>query len=810
MKKFVYTYITLSLLLIQSVLGNTLLQGNLLQGKVTDSNGNSLPGVTIYMADLRRGTVTDSLGNFRIDGLPAGKIIVNVSLIGYAAQVKLIELPVSAPLNITLPETAKEIREVVVTGSSQAVERSRTPVAIMTMNKAALQQSTATNIIDAIATQPGIHQITTGPGISKPVIRGLGYNRVLVMNDGIRQEGQQWGDEHGIEIDEFSVDKVEVLKGPASLAYGSDALAGVINMISAPTLPEGQTSGSALFNYQTNNGLFGTSFNFRGNKKGFIWDARLSSKMAHSYKNSIDDYVLNTGFRENAFTFITGLNKSWGYSHLTVSHYRIQPGIAEGERDSVTGKFLKPVRLNDTTATEEIARNNDLTSYDKMIPYQDIRHFKVVSNNSIIINGGTLKVTAGFQRNSRREFEDILHPDEYELGFLLNSIHFEAKYILPEIKKWNVTFGVSGMNQESQNEGEEFLIPEYRLFDIGGFALFRRTFNKTDISGGIRLDNRSLSSEGLFLNAEGEPVSPAAVDATAKFNSSDLSFTGFSASLGVAHQFTDKAYGKFNLSRGFRAPNIAELKSNGEHEGTIRYEYGNPNFNAETSYQADMVFGVNTDHVLIEMDLFANHIDNFVYLRRLQNVAGTDSIVDGMGAFQFDAGTANQQGGEIMTDIHPHPLDWLHIMNSFSYVRSVQPDRPDSMRFLPFTPPARYTGEIRLDKKKITNNLRNGFVKFGVDHFFDQNNVFSAFETETATPGYTLLNASFGFDLVNRKKTMMHFIFTVNNLTDEAFQNHLSRLKYAPENFANGRRGIFNMGRNISFKLVLPFGRSLS
>ena len=143
------------------------------------------------------------------------------------------------------------------------------------------------NIIDALATQPGISQITTGSGISKPVIRGLGYNRVVVVSDGIRQEGQQWGDEHGIEIDEFDVSKVEILKGPASLMYGSDAMAGVINMFTAPVLPQGKKQLNVLTNYQTNNGLMAYSLNFAGHKNVFVWDLRYSHKQAHAYQKPL-------------------------------------------------------------------------------------------------------------------------------------------------------------------------------------------------------------------------------------------------------------------------------------------------------------------------------------------------------------------------------------------------------------------------------------------------------------------------------------------------------------------------------------------
>ncbi|HSH64415.1 MAG TPA: TonB-dependent receptor plug domain-containing protein, partial [Bacteroidia bacterium] len=271
-----------------------------LTGKITDKEtGQSIPGVTIYIPDLKTGAVTNMDGVYKIDNLPQTSLFFQVSFLGYKTITEIIDLSTTTTKDFILEPSVKEMNEVVVTGLSQAGERQRTPTPIRVVPKIQLLQNASTNIIDALSKQPGISQITTGAGISKPVIRGLGYNRVVIVNDGIRQEGQQWGDEHGIEIDEFSVNRVEILKGPASLSYGSDAIAGVINMLSAPTVPDGSIIGNVLGNYQTNNGLIGYSANLAGNRSGFIWDLRYSNKMAHDYQNKYDGFVFNSGYREH-------------------------------------------------------------------------------------------------------------------------------------------------------------------------------------------------------------------------------------------------------------------------------------------------------------------------------------------------------------------------------------------------------------------------------------------------------------------------------------------------------------------------------
>jgi iron complex outermembrane recepter protein len=636
------------------------------------------------------------------------------------------------------------------------------------------------------------------------VIRGLGYNRVVVVNDGIRQEGQQWGDEHGIEIDEFAVNKVEILKGPASLSYGSDAIAGVINMLSEVAIPQGTMNAGLISEYQTNNGAMGYSANIAGNMKSIIWNLRYSNKSAHAYQNKYDGYVYNSGFKENTISGILGLNKSWGYSHLHFSIYDFEPGLVEGARDSATGKFIRPVAVNDTTESTEIVSEGDLKSYETGIPYQKIQHYKATLNNSLIVGNGSIKAILGFQQNLRKEYGDILEPNVYGLYFLMNTFNYDLRYILPEKNSLHISFGLNGMQQTSLNKGIEFLVPEYSLFDIGGFCIVKKAFDKLDISGGIRYDIRDQETNDLYLDATGAKTDFPDSTSYHQFTAISRSFSGISGSLGATYQFSDNLFGKVNAARGYRAPNIAELASNGIHEGTMRYEIGNPELKAENSFQLDLSLGLNTEHVTLEVDAFNNAIDNFIFSHKLNSVSGGDSIISGVTAFQFVSGNANLSGGEIMIDIHPHPLDWLHFENSFSFVQALQKGQPDSTKYLPFTPGPKIESELRADLKKTGKFLSNTFLKLEMENYFAQTNFYSAFGTETATPAYMLLNAGIGTTFVSGSKTICSFFINVNNIADVAYQSHLSRLKYAEENYLSGRKGAYNMGRNFSFKLVIP------
>src|SRR5665213_1077123 len=239
-----------------------------LSGKITGANtGQPLDGASIYIPDLKIGSVSDANGNYIIKDIPQGTYLVQVGFIGYKDNIKKIVLEKNTNMDFAMEISITEESEIVVTGTSKATTIRKNPIPIISINRQFLQQNLSTNIIDAISTVPGISAVTTGPNVSKPFIRGLGYNRILTLYDGIRQEGQQWGDEHGIEVDEYSVDRIEVVKGPASLIYGSDALGGVVNLIPAPPVLDGQIKGSFTANYQTNNGMFGGSGMVGGTSK---------------------------------------------------------------------------------------------------------------------------------------------------------------------------------------------------------------------------------------------------------------------------------------------------------------------------------------------------------------------------------------------------------------------------------------------------------------------------------------------------------------------------------------------------------------
>jgi iron complex outermembrane receptor protein len=774
-----------------------------LTGKVFDkATGKTLAGASVYLPEIKKGTIANKEGVFTIN-IEQGSHVLEISYIGYATDVQNIQLQKNTTQDFYLNSSVLEGGNVIVTSFLRATSTRRTPTPVTIIKKDELFLGVSSNLIDALSKVPGVSQISTGPAISKPVIRGLGYNRVVVMNDGIRQEGQQWGDEHGIEIDEYNVSRTEVLKLPASLIYGSDALAGVINIISNVPVSEGVIKGNVYSNYQTNNRMMGNHFDLAGNKKGFIWGINYSAKNAGDYKNKYDGNVFNSRFLERNGGGYVGIEKNWGYSQLSFSNFYQHLGIVEGDRAD-GGQFimLKDVK---GIAKEMIVGSEESKSFSPNAPMQKIQHTKYTLDNNIKLGSDRLKATFGLQRNQRMEFGNVLDLNEKELYFDLNTFNYSIQYLKAEKNNWKNTFGINGMRQTNTNRGEEALVPDYTSFDIGAFYYTQKRTDKTSWSGGLRYDQKYMN----YIDPA-QFVCPPDMACIALYNpvESNKQFNNISGAIGIEHDISAQLTLKLNISRGLRAPSMAELASYGAHEGTNRFEYGNEALISEKSLQFDAAIEWNNEHMSIAGNVFYNTVKDYIFYQKLTAKSGGDSIIvengDDLYAFAFRQKDAHLYGAELNVDFHPHPLDWLHVENSLSLIRGQFKEALDGSTNLPGIPSARLLSEIRIEMFKKSKAIRNSFINMQLDNVFAQNNPFVGYNTETVTSAYTLLNIGFSTQVQHKNKTLFSVSLVGQNIADVAYQNHLNRLKYGPTNEATGRMGVFNMGRNFSLKINVP------
>jgi iron complex outermembrane receptor protein len=747
---------------------------NSLSGHVTDKEtGESLPGATVFFPDLKLGTTTDKDGVYNLRSLPKSSIVIQVSFMGYKAEVLTLDLARIHSRDFQLSPSAIEAKEVVVTGNALSSDNDRSSISVTPINKNQLLTVPSTNLINSISKVPGVSEITTGGEISKPVIRGLGYNRIITINEGIRQEGNQWGDEHGIEIDQFSADRIEVLKGPASLFYGSDAMGGVINILEQTPANPGSIDGEWISQVSTNDRLLSNSLMAEGNQNGWIWRVRGTYKTAASYRTPAE-WVYNSGFNEKNISLMAGIVKKWGYTHIHFSSFNTKIGMIDGTRDSATNQFVDYLG---NIVSESRAKSRSID-----VPYQIVTHNKISSTTNLLIRDNQIKFSFGYQANERKEFGE--NPDEPGLFLHLDSWTYDVRYTRLFEKSLELVGGLSGMTQFNRNHGTEFLIPDYDLQDWGGFVYMKKTWDKFTFNVGLRYDSRHVKIYALNLDTLGKP----APSGDTLFRAFSRNFSAFTGSTGMTFRLNKDINFKFNVGRGFRAPNISELSANGLHEGTFRYEIGNPDLNSETSLQVDGEISWDNKYLNMSFNGYYNIIDNFIYYR---NIDGEKKEVNGVWypVYRYVQGNSLLKGFEFELDIHP--IEALHFDNNLDYVwgSNLSTGTP-----LPYIPALHLNDQVKWTfKTRKTSAMKKPYIQLEMETHFTQDRI-DVFET--VTPGYVLLNFNVGTRLKVQKQLWTLYI-SGTNLLDTKYYDHLSRLKEV---------GIYNMGRRITLGLVIPFG----
>ena len=354
--------------------------------------------------------------------------------------------------------------------------------------------------------------------------------------------------------------------------------------------------------------------------------------------------------------------------------------------------------------------------------------------------------------------------------------------------------------------------------------MIKKNFDKLDVSAGLRYDSRSFHNDAMYVctnpqtNISRQVNIPDTLGSINQFSKYAKVFSGITGSAGLTYNFTDNFSVKANIARGFRAPNISEIAANGVHPGTDMYQIGDVN-KPEFSLQEDLGFFLNFDHANGYVEIFNNNITNYVFNQKLLSYKGQDSISAGNPTYKFQQSNAELYGGEASLDIHPHPLDWLHFENSISIVYAINKGGngvhiTDSTKYLPFIPPIHTHSELRADVKGKVGRFAFIYAKIEMEHYAAQNRAYTSAGTETPTPGYTFFGAGVGADVLDKNgKKLFNIQVLGSNITNVVYQSNMSRLKYmdfyinkagSQVNQTGTGTGIYNMGRNISFKISVP------
>lgn len=605
-----------------------------------------------------------------------------------------------------------------------------------------LLMTPAYNLSDALTIIPGVSQLTTGIGISKPVIRGLYGNRIMVLLSGMRFDNQQWQDEHGLGLSQLGIDNIELLKGASSLIYGSEAIGGTLNIIEESA------------NFAKNKRSFDAGTKFFSNTRGILFDfgtqhawsknsilkwntMRLGIENHADYADGKNQRVLNT--RNKGLLFKFGWGKSKGQfqqENRYMFSYNQYGFVMDGLND-----FFKPD-----------ARN----SRELIGPHHNVMLNTFSSQNRFFRKKYNLFFNVGAQSNSRMEDEG---GGQISLNMHLWSLLQNMQIIIPQIFLKNTSFQINQQFTYSNNKnyGGRVIVPDANMLESNLGALVKTKLGNLYLDGGFGLALKSFQTyQTRTLNSPGERIQPFGKTAIASNASVGFAYNGI---------LINKYEIKGNFSTGFRPGNLAELSCNGLHEGSIRYELGNPNLKNETNFTGDLNFKTFGKWMKFNFSAYANHFSNYIYL------APTADSFYGYQVFKYSQTNAQIMGAEAVftVAIVPEKIEWS---NTFSQITGTKSE--GTSKYLPFISPSKFVSSLSLELASKLN-LRIEGVFAGAQ--------LKTAEYETTTNAYKLLNLYIDYGFGKHK-----FAFSVKNMMNTSYYDHLSRLK---------AYNLYNQGRNF-------------
>jgi len=721
---------------------------NKLSGRITDPTGEPLPSATIYITGLQAGTLADSTGGYTLLNLPNGLVSIEYSFVGYARQIKTVDFGgQNVELNISMKPSPVEAEEIVVSGRYSSTQHTNA-VKIDVLKLKPLEFSGTPNFSEVLTQVPGIDMISKGSGIAKPVIRGLSMNDILILNNGVRFENYQYSSHHPLGIDEFGIEGVEIIKGPASLLYGSDAIGGVINFIKEKPAPVGTFGGDYNLQFFSNTLGVNNNLGIKGSSQKVFGSIRIGQKSHADFLQGGGAFVANSRFNEYSLQATTGYHSKIGSFQLNYDQNNQKLGLVEEE------------------AVIEISTRGRTNQ----IWFQQFNTHLLSSKNKLFLGNARLNLNVAFQNTG---LAHIGEADQYEIRMRLNTLTYEANVQLNSGKTSEYIFGLQGLNQSNANlnNRETILLPDALTGSWSAYGLFQRTFfNKLRLQAGVRYDIKTVSTQSVGLYTDTLTYRPPL----------DKNYASFSGSVGAIFNISEEFLIRANFAKGYRTPNLAELTSKGPHE--LRFETGNPDLLPENSYESDVSVHLHKSNFICEVAAFYNIVDQYIFIAPTGKFTASKIQI-----YNYRQANSVLFGGEAGVHFHPDPIPWLHSKGTFSTVTGKQ----DNGDFLPFIPANKIRFELRAEKEKILS-LKTAFIQFDTQTAFGQNN---PAPEETRTPGYTLLNLSFGGD-IPLKKQLLSVSINLNNLLDTQYIDHLSTLKEV---------SFFDPGRNISLNIRIPF-----
>ncbi|WP_282080456.1 TonB-dependent receptor [Aquimarina algiphila] len=773
------------------ILISYIMEAQQISGVILSETGYPIETATIQVFPSGNATISDKQGRFNIP--IAEKDSISFLEVNHLAYLKK-QIPLSIQQNldsieIRMKAIVTDLAEVTLVQKSILQEVINNSQSVVILDKDFISSNNTGTFSGALAALPGLNTMNVGVGIAKPMIRGMGFNRVLVNNRGIKQEGQQWGADHGLEVDPFDVDNVEIIKGPASLLFGSDGLGGVIN-IKDDRVPEKDGHFlEYLGMYQSNNGAISNTIDWEGKKGNWSYGNRITHQDYGDYTVPADDFsyagfdlpifenrLKNTAGNEFHFSGNLNYRSKTFSSTLRISSFNQKAGI-------FTGAIGLPRAYN-------LRHNGDFRNID--VPRQENQHHMITNNTTIAIGSDQLEIDLGYQRNIREELSfpgahgisPELVGSNLALGLYLDTYTANLRYEINANDDRQILFGSQLQYMNNQKDGFEFLLPVFNSFQVGFFHYqLWELKTKWKINAGLRYDIglhhidqhlQPIYDRGTLMpTGEFEERTP-------DFN---REFHNISGAFGATFKRNRKNIFKLHLGNSFRFPTAIELSSNGVHHGNFRHERGDSNLGIERGYQGDLTYLFQSSDLFLEASAFYGYFTDYIYLAPTGNFS---PLASGGTLWQYRQDDAIFNGFEFSAQYNI--AMGLQVDMAADFVQNLN---LNSRLPLPLTPSSSIT--LGLDYSFLQNQekLKNGQVFISGRYNFSQNRTD---RNERSTPDSFILNAgiTMDFKFLGQKLTSR---LSVNNMLNARCLNHISRYRLL---------NLPEQGRNIIFSLKVP------
>lgn len=763
-----------------------------LQGVVKNINGETIPNSHV---DLSSNCVdTDSSGIFTFNNLNSGTYTLKVSANGYGIYQEKIVLEQSKQLTIVLQEEDdEETLETIVIHTAQQKAYNQQKI---TQNY--LQDNYSSSLAKTLSNVVGLDAVTVGSQTAKPMMRGLGFTRLAVTENGIKQEGQQWGADHGLEIDALTTESVNVVKGVGTITHGSDAIAGVIE-VNNEIIPTEGFKGQYATTAQSVNKSWANGLNLSYKNNNHFYKFKTSYSTFDDFKVPVDEITylgtkipLTDGTMVNTAGNEFSVYGQWGYindrfqSILSVSQFQNKSGFFAAAHGIPSVDDAKP----------------DGNDRNIGMPYQQVNHTKVTYHAKWQNTHDAWDFKLGFQRNHRQEYSFFhthysnqvppeINPD-LELDFKLNTLNAELSYKKDWLLDHTTVFGIQNQYQTNDIAGYSYLMPEYNRWNLGVFGKHIWNFaTDWNLELGARYDVAHLNVSEYFDEVLYDYlIEKGTADADAQTNaqrSMPLSkdFSRGNVAFGVSYQISEDWESTFTAASNFRFPTAMELSSNGIHHGAFRHEQGNQNLDVEKGWAFDLSQHFYKNNFKINASAYLYYFTNYIFLKP----TGTFSILPHGGqVYKYDQSKAMLTGLEVDAQYQWNKFGF-QAQAAYLYNKQISDTGVDYP--LPFSTPINGQFNVQYYLKDGSLLQQNQF-QVGTKTALQQSRIARG---EEVTPGYTIANTQFS-SVLNFKGFKPQIRLQVNNVFNTVYYHHNSfyRALDIPE-----------FGRNIQIFITIPF-----